>query len=176
MNTIRFSLDHYPPATGSIGQDSFRLREFIDDKNITTIEHELWTFLSTYALNKEPIKEFRSFPYIGSGWEWSVFKKNATQVIKIPAGIFPEVQTEEYLINSRKAYNTVCEFFDRKFIANTHFERIDNINTMTQDYISGKQSYIIGFATRNDKLIENLKVFITQSLTMLEKILWMNFV
>ncbi len=80
---------------------------------------------------------------------------------------------EKYLINTEYAYNKIKMYFPEKFIAKSKFKRIDSLNTIEQEYLSGKSDFIISYKEKDKKLLENVDEFLDYALNMLEKEKWL---
>lgn len=169
-----FTVQNYPKSYGNIKKDFYRLS--YSNKSQTEmekIESALWKFVNIQVETNHPLKKFRDHQFVSSGWEWSVFKKNDNNVIKIPAQIFSEVSDKKYLENTEFAYKKISEFFPPRFLVKTSFERVDDLNTITQEYIHGKEDMDIIKFTKNKAFVSNLKNFLNCSLLMLEKYDWL---
>lgn len=170
-----FSPESYPKSYASIKQGDFRLKEFIDqDPSILReLSNRLYLFCAEQADNTQPVTSFKDLSYIGSGWEWSAFKKNPKTVAKIPAGIFPEVNDPLYLQNTQLAYETIKGYFPEEFVASTIFHREATLNLIEQELIEDEGLHTIPFSLSNDKLISNLKTLLKGSLRILGELQWM---
>lgn len=171
-HTHIFNSENYPRATACIRKDYYRLQEFIQGKKedeSKKIEGELWTYVWQTALSKKPCAQLENYKYLGSGWEWSAFLDLDRKVIKVPAGIFPEVGTKEYFNNIMVAHDLIVKYFGTRFVAKTAF----NYPYLTQEYIEGKNNFVIGYNTQNIILLENLSKFLDQALSMIAKEEWL---
>lgn len=169
-----FSSQNYPKSYGNIKKDFYRLS--YSNKSQTEmekIESALWKFVNIQVETNHPLKKFRDHQFVSSGWEWSVFKKNDNNVIKIPAQIFSEVSDKKYLENTEFAYKKISEFFPPRFLVKTSFERINSLNTITQEYVNGEEDVDIIKFIKNKIFTSNLKHFLNCSLLMLEKYNWL---
>ena len=173
--TNPFTSANYPKTYASIQQGDYRLQAYLggSPQEVDNIEGKLWDFITQQASTLRSVTEYDSFPYIDSGWEWSIFQKDATTVVKIPAGIFPEVDAEAYLKNTQYAYEALLRFFPQASIAQTVFLRQNNQNIQIQEYIYRKKNYYIGYNTRNQIMLENIASFLTSALQMLEQQEWL---
>lgn len=142
---------NYPVQMASIKKGRWRMQSFIDQglnpKELEKEESKLWQRIKEIADNAPPPpKSCQIFPgskLIGYGWEWATYSlPNKNQVVKVPAGIFPEVNDPEYLNNTKYAYQ-VCRRFIKPFVLKTIFERqeteIGPINMMFQKRLLGEQ-------------------------------------
>ena len=61
---------------------------------------------------------------LGYGWEWAVYSvgPDPLKVVKVPRGIFPEINSSEYLDLNRNNY-TLCERYLSGFVAESEFGR-----------------------------------------------------
>jgi len=169
-----FNLKNYPKSYGNTENGFYRLS--YPDKNqseMEKIESVFWEFINKRVQTALPVKKFKNYLYINSGWEWSVFKKNNKSIVKIPAQIFPEVSDKRYLKNTEFAYREISKFFPSRFIAKTKVEEVDSRNLITQEYIKGKEDIKIVDLIKNKKCTSNLKDFLKYSLIMLEKKTWL---
>ncbi len=150
-----FNINDYPKSFASIKPNDYRLKDYLDKSpnELIKIENKLWKFINKELKEKKPIISFKNYKYLSSGWEFSVFLKNPKTVIKIPSGVFSEVNSPIYLRNVEFAYKKILEYFPKMFVAKTTFKRINGINTITQSYIKGKDNFFIGYNTKNKKLL-----------------------
>lgn len=134
----------YPPQMASIGKNDWRLQDYINrefsQKELQKTENELWKQIEKIAKEaKAPPNEnveFSSSKLLGYGWEWAVYGlPSSDRVLKVPAGIFKEVNEAEYLDNTRVAYK-VCKKYLNDFVLDTNFKRIETkdgrLNTINQ--------------------------------------------
>jgi hypothetical protein len=176
---IKFSKDNYPKSYGSIKQDFYRLNKFLNlpKEELKKIEGEFWDFIYQKAKKSEPKKEYKEYEFLNSGWEWSVFIKNSQTLIKIPAGIFSEVNEQKYLDNTEFAYNKILDYFPQKYVAETKFKRENQLNIMEQEYISPQKettsSVYINEQSVNKKLLNYTKSFLNHALEMLSDYHWL---
>jgi len=169
-----FNLKNYPKSYGNIKIDFYRLSYFNKNQaEMEKIESIFLEFINKQAQTVSPIKNFKNYPFINSGWEWSVFKKNDNSVIKVPAQIFSEVSDKKYLENTEFAYKKISEFFPARFLVKTSFKRVNSLNTITQEYINGEEDIDIIKSIKNKVFVSNLKSFLNCSLLMLEKYDWL---
>lgn len=172
---IVFTNDNYPKSYGSIDKNNYRLNAYSDfsEKELEKIERQLWDFICQKAKATEPLKDYKDYEFFAAGWEWSVFKKDKDTLIKVPAQIFSEVNEYAYLENTKVAYKKVLDYFPRSFVARTQFKRTDGINTISQQFIDGDDSFLVGFKVRNKRLIAYLGKFLDSALTMLDEHEWL---
>ncbi len=169
-----FTLKNYPKSYGNIRIGFYRLEEFQKlGANLKQVESELWNFISRIAASRQPRKVFKSYTFLNAGWEWSVFLKDKKTVIKIPAEIFPEVNKELYLINTKFAYRKILEYFPAEFVAKTTFTRVNGLNIQEQELIVGEHNEIIGHNTKKPQLLQNLESFLSSAIKMLDEYQWL---
>jgi len=173
--SIEFLNSNYPKSFGSIKKNDFRLRDFLDlnDKDLAILWKKLRHFCISRAKKVKPRTKYKDLEYIGSGWEWSVFKKDEKTVIKVPAEIFPEINEPIYLENLKKAYKTIRKKFPTEFVANSKFYRKEGLNIEEQEFIKGEADAIVSFETKDVKLLLNLKVFLECCLKIIEENEWL---
>lgn len=169
-----FSPESYPRTTGSIQKDSFRFADYTKTthEDLKARELDLWEFVQNHSLLKEPVKRYKDLEFLGAGWEWSAFR-DGNKVIKIPAGIFDEVNTPGYLENTKEAYTLLHQYFPTENIAQTSFSRLDGFNSQTQEYIQGKDNYYVGYNTRNRERLSHLDRFLERAIVMLDEEQWL---
>ncbi len=172
MNKNKFSLKNYPKSYGSI--DEFRFQSFLNlgENKLNILEAELWIYIKSMSIIRRPLKEYNNLKYLGSGWEWSVFKKDKNTVVKIPAGIFPEVGEEKYLINTKKAYEKINIYFPPEYIAKSEFLRNNSQNMIIQEFINGSQKPRIDPKNEDKKFLKNLDTFLKSLVLMLKSESW----
>jgi hypothetical protein len=171
---VQFTLENYPKSYGAIGLSDFRLEKFLDlsNRQLVYVEKNFWKFIENISLQIKPIDKYKNFQYLNSGWEWSVFLYSKF-VYKIPAGIFPEINDPRYLKSSQISYNTIQKYIHFKFVAQTNFDRQNNQNIITQEYIQGKSNFKIGYHTQNRLLLNNLSELLESMLVMLSDQKWL---
>lgn len=173
----------YPTQMASIKLDDWRLQQFIEQgasKGRLDVEDEkLRKQIEEigYVTPKLPRTHY-AFPksqLIGMGWEWAVYLlADNKSVVKVPAGVFKEVNEPEYLNNSKFAYE-ICKKYLGNFVVDSKFQRIKTkkggLNTIKQEYINGDEitnldivklskktkNYLIDFASKNIKLLNQMK-------------------
>lgn len=172
---IVFNNSNYPKSYASIRPGFYRLRDYLDlsGKEIKRVENQLWNFILEKAELVEPIRKYKDYNFLNSGWEWSVFVENDQTLIKVPAGIFPEVNTPKYLDNTKFAYQKILQYFSPNFVAKSKFRREDKTNIFKQEYIGGKDNSIVGFSTKDKILLKNINQFLDCSLDMLINFHWL---
>lgn len=169
----------------SIKKGHWRMQPFLDKKfnsiKLKKEEFKLWRQINNLVKSASPPAQscifFPNSKLIGSGWEWVVYElANKNQVVKIPAGIFPEVNDSEYLKNTKHAYQ-VCRQFIEPFVVKTTFERRKTkaglVNMLFQKKLPGKQYRYIEPKKLSPKLRKSLKNFGQGMLKILEKHDWM---
>jgi len=142
---------NYLVQMASIKKDKWRMQSFMDKgfslEELEKEESKLWKQINKIVdETPRPLKTcdlFSVSKLIGHGWEWAVYSTSIkNQVVKVPAGIFLEVNNPEYLNNTEYAYRA-CQEFIAPFLAETTFERretkVGPINMMFQKRLSGKQ-------------------------------------
>jgi hypothetical protein len=140
---LKFTNKNYPKTTASSSEDYFRLKKLYENNpfEIEIIENELWNFLVGKEANSDFIENFKTYEFIDHGWEWSVFKFSVSKVIKIPSGIFEEVNSLVYLNNVRKNYQKISEIFPKKNFAESEFKKETNLNRIFQEYIPSSNNF-----------------------------------
>jgi len=174
MTVKKFTDNNYPKSYGNMNINFYRLSTF-KGRNAAELEkiaEDLWQVILKKQESSKPLSVFKNYKFINSGWEWSVFKKNQETVIKIPAGIFPEVNTARYLSNTLFAYNKVKQYFPGDFIAGSKFYREKNLNIIEQEFLAGKEITVLGYNTKNKTLLNHLKFFLNCALQLLDDYLW----
>ncbi len=169
-----FSLNNYPKQFASINQNDYRLQAYLNKSNdeLNILFHDLENFCITRAETFKPVRIYKNLAYIGSGWEYSVFRLSDSKVVKIPAEIFPEVNTDKYLENSQLAYQAVLRYFGKELTAETHFVRENDLNTLEQEYIQGEISPIISLNESDKTLLHNIQNFCKSAKKIIEEIEW----
>ncbi len=174
-----FTQNSYPKSYGNIKRDFYRLKKylFLPENKLESIESKLWEFIYQKAKKISAKNEFKDYEFLNSGWEWSVFIKNENTLIKIPAGIFREVNDKKYLENTEFAYNKILEYFPNKYVAKTRFKRENNLNIMEQQYVSPetetKSAVILNRESTNKKILKQTEKFLNYSLEMLLDFHWL---
>lgn len=136
MQKNRFS---YPVQFGDIRKGSWRMQTILNqNKDMETEEHHLWNILNRiFATSTPPANKLYynpNYDLIGYGWEWAVYKLiGEDRVVKIPAGIFEEVNHEAYLQNCIFSYE-LCRDFMGPYVARTTFQRL-SINNSDRNFI-----------------------------------------
>lgn len=167
-----FDLNSYPKSFASL--DSWRLHQYLhlDSRHQHQIYKQLERFCLHRAHSTPAIQVLEDYAHLGSGWEWSVFAKNEQLVIKVPAGIFPEVNTPEYLLNAQKAYKLLSQFYPDDMVAKTEFLRHQNMNTIIQTRLSGRDSININFDQADNWLRARLQQFFECTADLIQKTNW----
>ena len=169
-----FTSQNYPKSYGNTKKGFYRLGKLgSSQKDLEKIEGQFWKFILNYVNSKKSRKVFKKYPFVNAGWEWSVFRKDDQTVVKVPALIFPEVSNKQYLQNTEHAYQKILNYFPASFLAKSKFSRVKSINIVEQEDIKGKDSYLIGYNTKNQKLLSNLKIFLGSALKMLDDYEWL---
>jgi len=165
-------LKDYPKSYGSI--EDYRFQPFLDEagRNLFILDKILFVYFKIKASKTSPRRKYKDYKYIGSGWEWSAFRKDKNSIIKIPAGIFAEVNDKKYLINTEYAYKKISSYFPEKFMAKSEFKRESSLNIIEQEYINGKSDFIISYKEKDKELLKNVDEFLNYCLLMLEKEEW----
>jgi len=176
---------NYLTQMASIKKGQWRMQAHIDRRlNLKELEKEearLWKQIKDIVDNASPppqiCKFFPGSKLINYGWEWAIYelpKKN--QVVKVPAGIFPEVNDPEYLENTEYAYR-ICREFIKPFVLETAFERRDTkvgpVNMMFQRRLPGEQFRFIEPQKISPKLRKLLKKLGQGLLRILQEHDWM---
>lgn len=179
LGEIKFTESNYPKSYGTIKKEYYRLNKFLDlpEKELEKLENQFWNFVNQKAKNDKPRKKYQKYKFLNSGWEWSVFVKNKNSLIKIPAGIFTEVNDPKYLENTKFAYNKILNYFPNKFVAKTKFKRENNLNIMEQEYIflnkENKSTVLLNKDSANKKMLRLTKKFLSYALKMLSNYYWL---
>ncbi len=169
-----FKIENYPKSYGNIKKGYYRLKEFETPvSNMKNIDEKFKEFIYQTSISKEPVKNLNEYEYISSGKQWSIFKKNKDDVVKIPNEIFEETNEKEYLENVKFAYKKICEYYPKKFVLETNFKRKNEINTIEQKYLPIKEEYKIKYSEKNKEVLRNIKNFLKSSLKILEKYQWL---
>ncbi|MBM3208912.1 hypothetical protein FJZ40_01290 [Candidatus Shapirobacteria bacterium] len=149
-----YNLITYPTQMASIKKNKWRMQDSIDKKlslgDLIREEEKLWKSIKKIADGSGSpsihLKYFKGSKLLGYGWEWAVYEFNKTEVIKVPAGIFPEVNNKDYFKNTNLAHN-VCKKFLRDFVVESSFQRkkFDGnlINIIFQKKLNSKQCHSI---------------------------------
>lgn len=170
-----FNKDNYPKSFASISPNEYRLKDFLmlSIKELRYVEKSLWRFVTSRVDSLEPVKAYKNYKYIGSGWEWSAFfSESDSKVVKIPSGIFSEVNDERYLLNSKIAYDSIQHYFPNWFIAEASFSRVRHVNTIEQEYIEGEQISFVDSSDMTKLFLTNLREFLTCCVSMLDDLNW----
>ncbi|MBI2464575.1 hypothetical protein HYV64_00375 [Candidatus Shapirobacteria bacterium] len=169
-----FTAENYPKSFGTVDSHNFRLKSYLDlsNRQLYFVDKKFWDFINLTAHQIIPITVYKNYQYLAHGWEWSVFR-DGNSVIKIPSGKFIEVNDPKYLDNTKTAYGLICQYFPSKFIAQTTFERNQGLNIITQEYISGKSNFKIGYHSQNKLLLRNLQKLLESMLALLRAHNWL---
>jgi hypothetical protein len=170
-----FTLDNYPKSYASIKKDDFRLKKFLhlNNEDLEELYKKLESFCITRSQQVQRLEEYSNLTFLAAGWEWSVFKKDENTVIKVPAGIFAEVNDPRYLENTEHAYHIIEKSFSANNIAETKFYRKNNLNVIEQQFVNGKNNFIIEYRTKDKELLLNFKKFLVLSLHLVESNDWL---
>ncbi|HEY4612736.1 MAG TPA: hypothetical protein VII11_07105 [Bacteroidota bacterium] len=165
----------FPPATGSMRRGDYRFGFFRDASlyQLFRLQRQFYAVILERFSAYTPRKDYRQYPFIAAGWEWSVFRKDETTVVKVPAGIFPEIDTALYRTNIEHTYRTVLSYYPTRFIAQSVFLSDGGLNSIVQDYQSGRACVFIPFDEPDKNLVRNLKDFYRCTLRMLQEQHWM---
>jgi hypothetical protein len=123
---VHFSMDDYPKSYASTKLEDYRLRNYLDldDDTLEVLTNELFDLCIKHEDEATPRTEYKGYEHIASGWEWSVFKKPGEKlVVKVPAGLFLEVNDHVYLTNSEDTYRKIEASYPPKMIAKARFYR-----------------------------------------------------
>ena len=170
---LQFNLDNYPKSFGSI--DGWRLHEYLhlpveeQERAYKHLEH----FCLHRAKHCPAVHEHNGYTLLGSGWEWSVFAKNDSTVIKIPSGIFPEVNTPQYLTNAQNAYELLKQYFPEDMVAETKFYRHNNLNIIEQTRMQGNDWNVVALDQANDWMLQKLIIFFTGTAQLIKEQQWL---
>jgi hypothetical protein len=168
------TLNDYPKAYGNSNKGFFRLESLLTSKDIIEkIEADFWELISTVSFSRKRRRTYKLYSFLNAGWEWSVFSKDNKNIIKVPSEVFPEINDSRYLVNTEVSYNKILKYFSKDYVARSKFMRVDNLNTIEQEFIRGKDNNIIGFNTKNLELLNNIKEFLKYALKMLSEEQWL---
>ena len=163
----------YPLSNASIARDDYRVNyKNKTEKEIEDYEQAMFCQIKAIANQRQAIKSYRNFQFIGNGWEWSVFRKK-DKVYKIPAGLFSEVNSEKYLQNTIIAYELLKTFYPNQFLPTTEFTRENNNNLVIQDFVSGDSNFNLKIENLNDQARLNLETLLLSTDNILEQMEWM---
>lgn len=169
----QFSLASYPVSHGSL--KVWRLEEYlhlpVEEQHL--VYKQLEQFCLTHVEQSSPIAEYQDYAHIGSGWEWSVFAKDNNQVIKIWAGIFPEVNEALYLVESERNYRLLRQYYPATMVAQTTFVRQDGHNRIEQARLSGQDMQVVDLATASDWLLSKMETLLNSTARMIEEQNWL---
>jgi hypothetical protein len=169
----RFNDDNYPKSFGSIRIGDYRLKSFFNTgDNLHLVFGELKEFCYGKANRSSVASSFDGYKYVGSGWEWSVFKKDAQTVVKIPSGIFLEVNDPLYLENAAIAYRCITDYYPTEMIPRTVFKRVRNVNQIEQEYIQGRENIEITSSTTDNGLLNGVDILLRCTLRLIKDIDW----
>lgn len=176
MNAIvtkDFNLHNYPKSWAAI--DRMRLEDYLHlpVKDQEEVFHELERFCRVRANDTPPRRTLHGYQFLDAGWEWSVFRKDPETVIKVPAGIFPEVNTPEYLANVAGIYELLGEHYPKTMLAPTIFRRHDGVNVLEQLYINSAEGIIIPYDLADAWLLERLATFFEATASLIRAVQWM---
>lgn len=185
MNNNSSKFD-YPLQMADISKNSWRLKSLLDKnlskQEIEKSENDLWKKIEKIAENSPPplntLLDQPKSKLIGYGWEWATYSlpnlKN--QVIKVPAGIFPEVNYPEYLKNTIAAHQ-VCQKFLKPYVARSSFVRkiISSVktNVIYQEKLSGKHHFYFQPNLLSNKTKKHLVILGKNLLNLLSEQQWM---
>jgi hypothetical protein len=105
------------PASGSCEKGIYRVH---GEGDLEEIQDKIYKACNRKFGESTPLQEFRSYTFLNWGWEWSVFRHN-DEIIKVPAGIFPDVSDPKYLQNAKHNYSVIQKYLDPAFLAKTEF-------------------------------------------------------
>jgi hypothetical protein len=109
------------------------------------------------------------------GWEWAVYAVSENEVVKVPAGIFPEVNKEQYLENTKNAYQ-VCKQYLGDFVVDTSFERRNlngiETNVVRQRKLNGEEIDFVRPRDLSPSVKQNFANLVGKVFTMLQKEEW----
>lgn len=175
----------YPIQMASIDKRDWRLQDFIDkgfsEKELQNAESELWKQIEGIAKHaKEPPNGNLEFPgskLLGYGWEWAVYElPSGEDVLKIPAGIFKEVEQKEYLENTKFAYE-MCKKHLKDFVLDTNFKRVvtkdGKLNTIRQRKVNSDEISFIDPSNLKSELKKPLVNMGKALLVMLKEEQWL---
>lgn len=170
----------YPVQMASIRENDWRMQRFLDKGHgpirlmleTGKLRLKIEIRLRTAPPPPKTCKFFPGSKLIGYGWEWAVYGlPGKKEVVKIPAGIFPEVNEPEYLENTKFAYE-VCKKFLGQFVVESIFERRKGINMIFQRRLLGKEPFKTGIEEIPRRRRELLISLSEELLKMLGKHQW----
>jgi hypothetical protein len=121
----------YPVQMADMRKGKWRFQELLakgyTQEQLREEELKLWESVNKRvdAASKPPLvcPLIPDSQLLGFGWEWATYATSGSdEVIKLPAGIFPEVSTLVYLQNTHHAYE-VCKKYFGSFVRETTFAR-----------------------------------------------------
>lgn len=170
-----FSINNYPKSYASTKLEDYRLKDFLDldEEALEGLTNELFDLCIKHADEATPTTEYKDYEYLTSGWKWSVFKKpGGNAVIKIPAGIFPEVNDPIYLENSEDTYKKIEASYPPELIAKAKFYR-DDTNTIEQEFIDGEVDFKVDLHSEDKLLLTNFKIFLEGTMKLVTNYQWL---
>ena len=121
----------YPTQMADMRKGKWRLQELLSkgytQDQLREEELRLWECVNR-QVDTAPEQPFvhpllPGSELLGSGWEWATYTlPDSEDVIKVPAGIFPEVNTLLYLQNTHHGYE-LCKKYFGTFARDTRFSR-----------------------------------------------------
>lgn len=135
----------------SIRENDWRMQRFLNKgygpARLMLEEGKLWLKIKARLKTAPPppktCKLFPDSELIGFGWEWAVYSlPDEKKVVKVPAGIFLEVNEPEYLENTKFAFKA-CKEFLGQFVVESTFERRRGVNMIFQKKLLGKEHFKI---------------------------------
>ena len=170
----------YPVQMASIRENDWRMQKFLNKGyglarlmlETGKLRLKIEIRLRTAPPPPKTCKFFPGSKLIGYGWEWAIYGlPGKKKVVKIPAGVFLEVNESEYLENTKFAYE-VCKKFLGQFVVESTFERRKGINMIFQRKLLGKEHFKIDIRKISLKHRESLIFLSERLLKMLEKHQW----
>lgn len=171
---IQFTQYNYPKQFGSLLKNSYRLKDYLhfEDAQLEEIFHSLEHFVLTQVESRPPRREYKHYEYIGSGFEWSTFRYDDRYVIKIPAGVFEEVNSPQYFENTEYAYGVLQHYYGKACVPHTIFERDVKMLVIKQELIEGLLDYYVPFQLDNKLFLEHLRNFARSTKKILDDLDW----
>lgn len=174
MQTL-FAMDNYPKSYASTKDGDYRLKDYLDldEADLEKLNDALFELCIEHGDATAPITEYKGLTYIDSGWEWSVFQKDSNTVLKIPAGIFAEVNDPHYLTNTEETYKKILACYPAEFVAKTSFRREDSLNMMEQEFILGESEFKVDLSSHDHELLRNFRIFLEGTLKLAQDYDWL---
>lgn len=141
---VSYPIPHTPV---SIKRDRWAMQPAIDrgvrGTALRVAEREFWRSNAETERRAEAAPQYTQlFPdtqWLGNGWEWNVFSlPGHNMVVKIPRGVFPEVNAPEHLVGAQEAYAGSLAHI-APFVVETAFVRMEEMGTEGTNVIFQRQ-------------------------------------